>query len=169
VVPLLLISGTVGVGKSAVGAEMSEILADREVPHAFVDLDALTYSWPPQGRYNEDLALENLSVVWANFQRAGARRLVVARVVESREDLRRYEEAIPGASVILCRLVASLETREARLRAREMGAGREWHLARTEELEQILQGAALEDFQVVNDERPLRSVAEEVLRQAGWI
>lgn len=47
VVPLLLLSGTVGVGKTSVVAEICEILSAREVPHTFVDLDALTCSWPP--------------------------------------------------------------------------------------------------------------------------
>lgn len=169
VVPLLLISGTVGVGKTSVGGEISEILTARSVPHAFVDLDALANSWPVQGRFNEGLAFRNLASVWANFRAAGAERLVVASVVESRDDLRRYEEAVPGAEVTLCRLLASQGAREARLRAREVGSGLAWHLNRTAELEHILQEAALEDFCVVNEGRPLEAVALEVLQKAGWL
>lgn len=168
-VPLLLVTGTVGAGKTAVAMEMSEILSAHQVPHAFVDLDALTYSWPPQGPFNDDLAFQNLAAVWANFRAAGAKRLIVAWVVESRDELRRYKEAIPGAAVTVCRLVASQATREARLRAREVGAGRDWHLARTVELEQILEEAAVEDFQVENDGQPVGVVAREVLERAGWL
>lgn len=168
VVPTLLVTGTLGVGKTSVASEISEVLSIREVPHAFVDIDALTCSWPPQGRFNEDLAFRNLASVWANFRAAGAERLVVARVVESRGDLRRYQAAVPGAHMIMCRLVASQETREARLRAREVGTGLEWHLKRTVELESLLREAALEDFRVENDGRPLRAVALEVLERAGW-
>lgn len=169
VVPLLIISGTVGAGKTSVGGEVSEILAARQVPHAFLDLDALACSWPEQGRFNEDLAFRNLASVWANFRAAGAERLVVAYVVESRDDLKKYEEAVPGAKVTVCRLVASLETREARLRAREVGSGLSWHLNRTVELENLLRDAAVEDFCVENDGRPLEAVALEVLRKAGWL
>lgn len=168
VVPLLLITGTVGVGKTSVGEEVSEILTTRQVPHAFVDLDALANSWPTQGRFNEELAFRNLASVWANFQAAGAERLVVAFVAESRDDLKRYEEAVPGAELTICRLVASQETREARLRAREVGSGLSWHLNRTVELENILQAVALEDFCVENEGRSLEAVALEVLQKAGW-
>jgi hypothetical protein len=37
------------------------------------------------------------------------------------------------------------------------------------ELEEILQKAALEDFQVENDGRPIHDVALEVLEKAGWL
>lgn len=168
-VPLLILSGTVGAGKSSVGAAISGLLKAREVPHAFVDLDALAVSWPEHGRFNEELALRNLASVWENFRSAGAQRLVIAYVVESRGDLRRYEEAVPGAEITVCRLVASQATREARLRKRETGSGLAWHLNRTAELEAILQQAAVEDFCVENDGRPLEAVALEVLQKAGWL
>lgn len=167
-VPLLIVTGTVGVGKTAVAAEMSEILSAQQVPHAFVDLDALSYSWPPQGRFNEELAFKNLAAVWANFCQAGAERLIVAHVIESPRDLGRYREAVPGATIVVCRLTASQETREARLRAREAGMGLAWHLRRTVVLEEILQQVSLEDFRVENDGRPLDAVAREVLERAGW-
>lgn len=169
-VPMLLISGTVGSGKTSVAAEASRILADRQVPHAFVDIDALACSWPERGPFNRDLALKNLASVWANFREAGAGRLIVAGVLESPEDVRMHEEAIPGADAVICRLVASPKTREKRLRTRETGTGLAWHLQRTGELERILQEAALEDFRVENDgDKPLDAVAREVLRRAGWL
>lgn len=167
--PVLLVTGTVGVGKSAVAGEASAILAALEVPHAFVDLDALSYSWPPRGRFNEVLAFQNLAVVWANFRAAGATRLIVAYVVESQNDLRRYHDAVPGAQLVVCRLTASQATREARLHSREVGTGLAWHLRRTAELEAAMQQASLEDFQVRNDSRPLDVVAREVLEGAGWL
>lgn len=168
-VPVLLVSGTVGVGKTAVAAEMSDILSSRKVPHAFIDRDALGHSWPPRGRFNEELAFQNLAAVWANFRAAGAERLIVACVVESQDDLRRFEAAVPGASIVLCRLTAPQKKREARLRGREVGSGLAWHLARTVELERILLDGGLEDFRVENDDRTLDAVAREVLERAGWL
>jgi len=168
-VPLLIVTGTVGVGKTSVAAEISDILSAHEVPHAFVDLDALSNSWPRHGRFNEEIAYRNLASVWINFQQAGARRLIVSCVVESEDDLARLRETVPGASIVVCRLIASAETRKSRLRGREVGASLTWHLNRTTELEGILRQAALEDFQVQNENRPLDLVAREVLELAGWL
>jgi hypothetical protein len=48
------------------------------------------------------------------------------------------------------------------------GPSRDWHLARTVELEGILKDLACEDFEVENGDRPVRDVALEVLARAGW-
>jgi len=168
-VPVLALSGPVGVGKTTVLVEIHDVLASHGVPHACVERDALAYSWPPRGYFNEEAALENLAAVWENFRAAGAGRLVVAGVVERAADLAGYRRAVPGARITVCRLTAAAATRAARLRAREVGAGLEWHLRRTEELEALLDVVRLEDFAVDNDARPVREVAAEVLARAGWL
>ena len=151
IVPLLVLSGPVGVGKTTVGYAISDILSAAEIPHAFVDRDALSSSWPPMGRFNEEIGYRNLTDVWRNFREAGATRLILSGVMETPDDVERCRSTVPGAAIVLCRLQASQATREARIRAREEGAGREWHLARTVELEEILERAGLEDFRVEND------------------
>ena len=94
---------------------------------------------------------------------------MIAGVVEHAADIDDYRRAVPGSRVTVCRLTASAATRAARLRAREVGAGLDWHLRRTEELEAILDAARLEDFAVENDARPVRDVAVEVLARADWL
>jgi hypothetical protein len=168
-VPLLALSGSVGVGKTTVLVEVHDLLSARGVPHACVERDALAYSWPERGYFNQDTVLENLAAVWANFRAAGAERLVVAGVVERPEDLAGFRRAVPGARITVCRLVAAEATRLERLRDRERGAGLEWHLHRTVELERVLEAARLDDFTVVNEDRPVRDVALEVLARAGWL
>jgi len=168
-VPVLAISGPVGVGKSTVLVEIHDVLSSAGVPHACLERDALAYSWPERGYFNEETAIENLAAVWANFRAAGAERLAVAGVVERAADLEGYRRAIPGARITVCRLTAAAATRATRLRTREVGAGLEWHLRRTEELEAILDAARLEDFTVDNGARPIREVALEVLTRAGWL
>lgn len=168
-VPVLALSGPVGVGKTAVLVEIHDVLASADVPHACVERDALAWSWPERGDFNQEVALANLASVWANFRAAGARRVVIAGVLERPEDVDGYRRAIRGARIAVCRLTAPEPLRLARLRDRERGAGLEWHLARTVELERILRDARLEDFSVENGERPLRDVAMEVLARAGWI
>jgi adenylylsulfate kinase len=168
-VPVLALSGPVGVGKTTVLYEVHDVLSSHAVPHACIERDALSCSWPPRGYFNEDAALENLAAVWANFRAAGAGRLVIAGVVERREDLEGYRRAVPGARITVCRLTAPEATRVARLREREQGAGLAWHLERTVELERILDAVRLEDYTVVNEGRPLREIALEVLHRAGWL
>lgn len=164
---ILFISGTVGVGKTAIGMAASDILAEREVPHAFVDRDALCTSWPPVDRFNEATALRNLVSIWTNFRDQGIDRLIVAGVLERSADVERYVDAL-GEPIVICRLVAPQPVREARLRARDEGTSLDRHLARTVELERIVEAAGLEDFTVHNDGRPRREVAAEVLDRAGW-
>jgi adenylylsulfate kinase len=166
---VLALSGPVGVGKSAVLAEIHQQLSDAEVPHACVERDALACSWPSHGYFNTDIFLENLRSVVDNFRRAGAGRLVIAGVLESMDDVEGYRAAIPGAQVIVWRLTAPQSVREARLRDREQGSGLEWHLHRTVELEALLSKANIEDYIIDNGDRPLEEVAHEILVRAGWL
>lgn len=166
--PVLAISGAVGVGKSSVLGELHDILSKEKIPHGCAERDALGYSWPAQGRFNEVLVERNLACVIGTFIEAGATRLVIAGVIESREDLEVYSRCVPNAEIQLCRLTADLDLRRQRLRMREAGAGLDWHLDRTVELDTILDKAGIEDFSVDNSERPLREVALEVLSRAGW-
>jgi hypothetical protein len=169
-VPTLLISGTVGVGKSTVAAEICDVLSECELPNAGLDLDGLAWQWPPSSRWNAELVFENLAALWPNLRAHGAERLVLARVLEDRNDLERYRVAVPGAQLTVCRLVAPQALRERRLTARMLpGPARDWHLRRTTELEAILEQRAVEDFLVPNGERSVRDTAVEVLTASGWL
>lgn len=167
--PVLILSGSLGSGKTAVAGAVHDVLSTQHVPHACLDLDVLAYSWPPVEPYNEGLVIDGLGKLWPIYKAAGAERLVLARVIETRDGLRRYADAIGNAEVVVCRLVASEETRKARLRSREDGPTLEHHLARTVELEEILEHAAVEDFVVVNEGQPVESVAKAILARAGWV
>ncbi len=168
-VPALLLTGTVGAGKSTIGGEISDTLAELEIPNAFVDLDELIWQWPSTSRWNNDLMFLNLASLWPNYAAHGATHLILARVLEDLDDLSRYRLAVPGADITICRLVADETERLRRLHTRmQPGPLRDWHLARTVELHDILERAALENFVVAND-RTVREVALEVLNLAGWI
>jgi hypothetical protein len=169
-VPTLLISGTCGAGKSTVALEAHDLLGAARIPHALVDLDALTQHWPVEPPFNRALMLENLSALWPNHRRRGASRLLLAGVVEERAELAGYREAIPGARIVVCRLLAPHALRIERLRTRmPPGPARDWHVRRTVELEEILEAGGAEDFAVTNGERPSRETAREVLERAGWL
>lgn len=110
----------------------------------------------------------NLACMWANFQRAGARRLVLCRVLEARSLLRRIETAVPGAEIIVVRLRAQLELLHSRVRAREAGDP-SWYLEAATILVDSLETAGVEDHTVDNEDRSPTDVAAEVLRIRGWL
>ena len=169
-VPVLLISGTVGSGKTTLLYEIADVLSELRIGNAAVDLDALAAQWPSSSRWNTDLMFENLAALWPNYKAHGATRLVLAHVLEDGTEKERYRAAVPAAELTVVRVIAPEVLRMERLRQRmPPGPSAEWHLRRTVELEAILAAAAHEDFTVENGERPIREVAEETLKRAGWI
>ena len=166
--PVLAISGSVGVGKTSVLVELNYLLSEMMVPHGCVERDALSYSWPTNGRFNERTLESNLACVVKNFLAAGVERLLIAGVIETDSDLDVYRRCIPNASIQVCRLTADLDVRRERLTSREIGAGLDWHLARTAELDDIQDNSGVEDFCVDNGHRPIREVTFEVLKKARW-
>lgn len=170
-VPVLLITGSLGVGKTTVAAEVSELLDQAQIPHAHVDIDALRWGYFPLSadRFQTELAMENLKSLWINFQRMGARRLIIADVIEEREHVQRYRQAIPDAQVFVVRLHASLEELERHLKSREVGSGLDRHLARTAELAKKMEQAGVEDLVVDTEGKTVTAVAWEVLQRCGWM
>ena len=84
----LLLTGTVGVGKTTVAAAIGDLLRERQVANAVVDLDELRRAWPaPAGdRFTTSVMLGNLSAVAANYLGHGFSTLVLAGVLETVED-----------------------------------------------------------------------------------
>ncbi len=168
-VPVLLVTGTVGSGKTTLASEIGDLLSEMKVGNAVLDLDALTAQWPPSSRWNADLMFENLALLWPNYRAHGATHLVLAHVLEDGTEKERYRAAVPGAVVTTVRVVSPEHLRRTRLTGRmPPGPSLDWHLRRTVELEAVLVKAELEDFAVENGERPIRTLAQEVLKRVGW-
>lgn len=144
VVPALIISGPVGVGKTAVAGEIGALLQARGIAHAVVDVDALTATFPrpADDPFGSRLAMANLRDLWRNAAAAGARNLVVARVIESRADVEAIEAAVGADPVVVCRLRAEVATLRRRVRQRERGASLTWHLDRAAALAESLERSA---------------------------
>ena len=170
-VPLLLISGAVGVGKTTIGQEVSAALKQRRVAHTFVDMDCLaaTYPRPWDDRFGTRLALLNLRDVWANCSAAGSRNLIISRVVETQHDVEDIQRMVPNSRPVVCLLRASNRTLLERVRSRELGSGRSWHEARAIELAQSLERDAPADFVIDTEGLPLPRIADEVAAKVDWV
>ena len=94
-IPVLVISGSMGAGKTTVLYEASDILAEVGVSHAAIDLDALSVMFPSQGPHGEHIAFANLAAIWPIYARAGADRLLIAWVIEERSELAPIHGAVP--------------------------------------------------------------------------
>ena len=173
---LLIITGTMGAGKTSVMGEASDILALQGIAHAAIDLDGLGLAHLPSAAGNDGVMYRNLRSVCENYASLGVRRLLVARAIEDRAELELCSDAVSASTVIvcrltasICRLTASIETMEQRVRLRESGISLRDYVARVAELNTILDRAQLENFTVTNENRLLTDVARELLVKAGWI
>ncbi len=166
----LLLTGTVGAGKTATAYAVGEQLQQLGIPHAVIDLDELRQSWPapPEDPFNGALGLANFRAISQNYRRSGARKIVAAGVVEGPNARERYTDAV-GASVIICRLRVDLDRVHKRLIARhEPGSALDWHLHRSSQLDDILDRESAADVTIDVDDDPVKRVAQRVLSEIGW-
>lgn len=166
---LLIITGSMGAGKSAVLAEASDLLSQRKMVHAAIDLDALGVAYLPSTARSDGVMYDNLRSICGNYAAMGVERFVVARAIESDAQLKLCREMLAADDVVVCRLNASIEIMQQRVRMREIGMLHQEFVDRVAKLNAILDRARLEDFSVANEGRSLTDVALEMLLKAGWI
>ncbi len=170
-IPTLLITDPVGVGKTSIAAAISDDLSARDVPNGLIDLDALRWAYPrPAGDpFHVALGLRNLAAVAANYRAAGVTSLLLADVLEAREQLAHYYDAIPDAVIQVVRLTATPATIAARITGREQGtAGHDWHQQRAVELAAIFAREQPEDILIDTEGKSPPAIAAEILTRAGW-
>ena len=166
---MLIITGSMGAGKTSVLAEASDILALRKIVHAAIDLDALGLAHLPLADGNDSVMYRNLESVCRNYASLGVTRLLLARAMEDRAELELCQSIVAAAATIVCRVTAGIATMQQRVKTRESGLLQQEYVDRVVTLDAILDRATLEDFVVVNEDRFLGDVAQEMLIKAGWI
>ena len=166
---LLIITGSMGSGKTSVLAEASDILTLRHIVHAAIDLDALGLAHLPSAAGNDRVMYRNLESVCRNYAALGVMRLLLARAMEDRAELELCRSVIAAANTQVCRLTAGIDTMQQRVKTRESGVLQQEYVDRVTILDAILDRAKLEDFVVNNENRSVSEVAKEMLMKAGWI
>lgn len=159
-VPLLLIIGPPGVGKSSVAREVGALLEDAQIGFAYADRDEFGIN----GLLYEDPLLGLNEILHARVA-AGAQRLVVAWRVESGLELARFRTALGWADIKVCRLRAQPDALLERI-----GAGDEsfqtLHLQTMAlEIAPRLERQAAEDILLATDDALARAVAMRAFRQ----
>jgi hypothetical protein len=166
VVPTIFITGPVGVGKTTVASDVSWIAEAAGIPHGGIDVDGLTWMHPSPP---SSVAYDNVGAVWNSYRLAGARHLILAQVIYSRDDLNGFQEAIPGSEMQVFRLRAGLETLLARVAERERGGpGEAIHRRQAEELFHQMEQARVEDHLIETDGRSASEIASEIFALSGW-
>src|SRR5216684_3436696 len=117
---LLIITGTMGAGKTAVLGEASDILAQHQIIHAAIDLDALGLAHlpsatPASATRTDDVMYDNLRSICRNYAALGVQRFLVARAIEDGAQLELCRDIVPAANTVVCRLTASIEAMERRV------------------------------------------------------
>ena len=170
-IPVLVITGPVGAGKSTVAAALSGVLEAHAVPHAMIDQDHLRWVWPnpPGDRFAVRLGLRNLAAIWPNYRASGIDCLILADVVEDRAQVDDYEAVLPGARVSVVRLDVPLPLILRRLEGRESAATIDWYRHRAPELQGIMERGQVEDLLVDVGERAPHDVALEIARRTGLV
>jgi hypothetical protein len=158
-----------GAGKRTVLGEASDILTLCNLAHAAIDLDALGLAHLPSGARNDGVMYRNLQSVFKNYASLGVRRFMLARAMENRAELEICRSVVAVTNTVVCRLTASIEAMQQRVKMRESGILQKEYVARVAKLSVILDHARLEHFTVANENRSLGEVAREMLLKAGWI
>ena len=171
-IPVVVVTGTIGAGKSTVAAAMSEILHEQGTRHGLIEVDWLGEVYPapdPSNPYSTDLAMKVLSSVWPHYLGAGITRAIVTMTLENREELRDLLAAMESPPATVVRLLASQTTREERIKAREFGNLRDLFLEKTADIEYQMDCFGIGDFSVENESRLPHASATEILQRLGWI
>jgi hypothetical protein len=179
--PVLWLYGADAVGKSTVAWEIYCRLTSKGVPAAYLDTDYLGFCSPIPYDDPSPLVAANLTSMWPNFQAAGASCLIVSGIMVTAEQRQRFESAIPGTRLTLCRLRARSETLTERIvrRGRAEGVGTDGavtgftldglheYAKRAGTFAALLDTQDIADFAVDTDDRSVPEIAQSVLSRAG--
>lgn len=167
-VRLLIISGSMGAGKTTVLGEASNMLAAADIPHAAIDTDAMLDHVP--GTHGDELRYHNLAAVWENYRPLGVTRLMLCTAVISLGYYQALQRAVHADEAIVARLRADLHTMRDRVRLREPVSNQRELIENVDRVEATLDRDGIEDFTIRNDgTKPIPTLTRELLIAAHWL
>lgn len=115
--PLLLLCGAPGTGKSSVAWEIYWSLMREGVSVAHIDLDGIGYG-PPGQSGSFDLKFANVAALWRVYSGIGASALVVSGLRRLQSDVLACAAAVPGSTVTAVVLTVTAEEQRERILTR---------------------------------------------------
>lgn len=166
---ILILTGTVGTGKTTVAATIGDQLADIGLPNAVIDLDWLGWvNVEDDFQRHDQLIMQNLLSIWQNYRAIGVKYLILARVLLQRDLVDVLPDAFPNTPITIVRLTASKETIEKRLSQRDSGETLREHLAEMDKMNQVMDELHLEHATVNNDSLSVEETARQIISITGW-
>jgi broad-specificity NMP kinase len=168
-VGILLITGTLGTGKTTIAAEIGEQLADLPLPNAIIDLDWLGWVNAGDDFLAYDLLIaKNITSTWPNYRAVGVRYLVLARALLQRELVDVLSTTFPNTPITIIRLTASKDTIKQRLSQRDSGETLREHLEELDEMIRIMDDLHLESAIVNTDLLSVEETAQQIINITNW-
>jgi hypothetical protein len=163
----VVVTGVYGTGKTTAVEEMADMLEEAEVPYAAFDLDWLAWAnVDDHGPVSHRLMMSNVRDVVANAREAGMTRFLFAGSLDDPGHV--ADLGVAAAMPIrVVRLTAPIDVIARRL-APSPTTGRQGDLATARAAVAAGTGDGIGDL-VVDTDRPVRLVAEEILGWLGWL
>lgn len=182
---ILWLCGVTGVGKSTVGFQVYMRLLRAGRTAAYVDLDQLGLCDRLVTSHAEhhQVKARNLAALWQAYRSAGAESMVMVGPAENAAAVQVYTEALPAASINLCRLHAGPVELTRRIMSR--GHGGSWaepgdrligqsaaYLGWVADQAAVdaaaLDRAAVGDVRIDTDGRSVDETADLIAAELGW-
>ncbi|HVL31665.1 MAG TPA: AAA family ATPase [Solirubrobacteraceae bacterium] len=159
-VPLLLVIGPPGVGKTSAARQVSRLLEDAGIASAYVDRD----EFGRDGLLFEDPLVE-LEQMLRGFVADGARRLVVAWRIDCEDELAQFRASLPWAHITVCRLRAETRALLDRIADGQQSFQRMHLQSMAMEMTARLERQATQDILLATDDASPYAVAVSAFRQ----
>lgn len=165
-IELVILHGPPASGKSTLAQEMSYILKEHDVTHAFIDMDYLAKVHP---RTFIGIQYKNLTAIWPNYVQMGSVKMIVVTYLQKGE-LEKVMKAAPAKSTKVYEVVAPTDVLRQRITTRTADiAQQQRHL-------ELVKGYAANgplsaqiDYSLVNANQSVRESALEVLKKLDWL
>lgn len=165
-IDLLILHGPPTAGKSSLAQTIARELRNRDVRHAIIELDDLAKIYPLDLL---EIMYKNLAAIWPNYEALGEIKIIIPTYLQAGE-----REIVLGAApakrITLCEVtVPTVELKDRVLRREPDEARQQRLLQYIDEYPNNRTPDEFIDFKVSNFNRATEEVAEDIIKQLGWV